>query len=315
MADEINSTNKKPLSKIEQLKAAAAAQSSQNISQGNIKETKIKVSQIKPNPYQPRRYFDEEKLKSLAESIQEYGLIQPIVVADINGEYILIAGERRLKAHIVANIEYIDVHLYYNVTEERLRELSLIENLQREDLSIIEEAISYKRLNEEFNKSYRDIELISGRKKSTIGDIINLANFSEECQALLLENKINKTSILNLILKCKPELHIPLIKRLIDNNLSLKEAREELLRSSNLGDNNQTEDVVKTDKPTNIEYPYELPIILGVGISNKKNKLKIEINTKEFKIEDSKNIERYIKMIIEKISQDKKNGNWNYLYS
>lgn len=309
MADEINSTNKKPLSKIEQLKAAAAAQSSQNISQGNIKETKIKVSQIKPNPYQPRRYFDEEKLKALAESIQDYGLIQPIVVADINGEYILIAGERRLKAHIIANIEYIDVHLYYNVTEDRLRELSLIENLQREDLSIIEEAISYKRLNEEFNKSYRDIELISGRKKSTIGDIINLANFSEECQALLLENKINKTSILNLILKCKQELHIPLIKRLIDNNLSLKEAREELLRSSNLGDNIQNEEVVKTDKPTSIEYPYELPKILGVGISNKKNKLKIEINTKEFNIEDSKNVERYIKMIIEKISQDKKNGN------
>ena len=167
MADENNI--KKPLSKIEQLKAAAAAQSSQNISQANIKETKIKVSLIKPNPFQPRRYFDEEKLKSLAESIQEYGLIQPIVVADINGEYILIAGERRLKAHILANIENIDVHLYYNVTEERLRELSLIENLQREDLSIIEEAISYKRLNEEFNKSYRDIEVISGRKKSTIG--------------------------------------------------------------------------------------------------------------------------------------------------
>lgn len=309
MADENNNTNTKPLSKIEQLKAAAAAQSSQNISQGNIKETKIKVSQIKPNPYQPRRYFDEEKLKALAESIQDYGLIQPIVVADINGEYILIAGERRLKAHIIANIEYIDVHLYYNVTEDRLRELSLIENLQREDLSIIEEAISYKRLNEEFNKSYRDIELISGRKKSTIGDIINLANFSEECQALLLENKINKTSILNLILKCKQELHIPLIKRLIDNNLSLKEAREELLRSSNLGDNIQNEEVVKTDKPTSIEYPYELPKILGVGISNKKNKLKIEINTKEFNIEDSKNVERYIKMIIEKISQDKKNGN------
>ncbi len=307
MADENNI--KKPLSKIEQLKAAAAAQSSQNISQANIKETKIKVSLIKPNPFQPRRYFDEDKLNALAESIQEYGLIQPIVVADINGEYILIAGERRLKAHILANIENIDVHLYYNVTEERLRELSLIENLQREDLSIIEEAISYKRLNEEFNKSYRDIEVISGRKKSTIGDIINLANFSEECKSLLLENKINKTSILNLILKCKPEFHIPLIKRLIDNNLSLKEAREELLRSSNLADNNENEDVTKNTKSTSVDYPYELPKILGVGISNKKNKLKIEINTKEFNIEDSKNIERYIKMIIEKISQDKKNGN------
>jgi ParB family transcriptional regulator, chromosome partitioning protein len=296
--------DKKPLSKLEQIKAAAAAQSNQNIAQANIKETKLKVSLIKSNPYQPRRYFDEEKLILLADSIKEHALLQPITVAEINGEYILIAGERRLRAHVIAALEYIDCNLLYNITEDKLRELSLIENLQREDLSIIEEALSYKKLQEEYNKSYRDIAVISGRSKSTIADIINLANFSEECQNLLLQNKANNTSILNLILKCKSEIHLELIKRLIDNNLSLKEAREELLRSSNLTeDNKEKKSLIKKE-----EYPYELPKILGVGISNQKNKLKIEINTKEFKVEDSKNIERYIKMIVEKINQDKKNG-------
>lgn len=305
MENEKQST--KPLSKLEQLRAQAAAQSGQNISQANLKETKLKIALIKPNPYQPRKYFDEEKLIALAESIKEHNLIQPITVAERDGEYILIAGERRLRAHTIAQLDYIDCILLYNVTDDMLRELSLIENLQREDLSVMEEAISYKRLQEEHNKSYRDISAITKRSKSSIADIISLTNFSEECQKILLENKVNSTSILNIILKCKPEQHISLIKKLIDNNLSLKEAREELLRGSNLI--NEDKDAVDTKKEniTN-EYPYSLPKILGVGISNKKDKLKIEINTKEFNLTDTKNIERYIKMIVEKITEDKKNG-------
>lgn len=303
-----NNNETKPLTKLEQIKLLAAQQSSQNISQANIKETKIKVSLIKSNPFQPRRYFDEEKLNLLADSIKEHGLIQPITVAEINGEYVLIAGERRLRAHIIAALEYIETNLLYNIDDNKLRELSLIENLQREDLSIIEEAVSYKKLQEDYNKSYRDIAVISGRSKSAIADIINLTNFSQECQELLLQNKTNNTSILNLILKCKPELHMQLIKRLIDNSLTLKEAREELLRSTNVSsdieENSNDKNIVK--KP--IHYPYELPQILGVDFSNKKNKLKIEINTKDFNLEDSKNIERYIRMIVEKLNQDKKNG-------
>ena len=81
-----NNNEAKPLTKLEQIKLKAAQQSSQNISQANIKETKIKVSLIKSNPFQPRRYFDEEKLNLLADSIKEHGLIQPITVAEINGE-------------------------------------------------------------------------------------------------------------------------------------------------------------------------------------------------------------------------------------
>lgn len=304
-----NNDEKKPLSKLEQIKLAAAKQSGQNISQANIKETRIKVSSIKSNPFQPRRYFDEEKLNILSESIKEHGLIQPITVAEINGEYILIAGERRLRAHVIAGIEEIETNLLYNIDDNKLRELSLIENLQREDLTIIEEAISYKKLQNDYGKSYREIAVISGRSKSAIADIINLTNFSDDCQNLILENKVNNTSILNLILKCKPELHMQLVQRLIDNNLTLKDAREELLRSSNISteSNEELNDNKVIKKSTN-NYPFELPQILGVDISSKKNKLKIEINTKDFNLDDSKNIERYIKMIVEKINQDKKNG-------
>ena len=150
-------SNNKTLSKLEQIKLAAAAQSNKNIAQANVKESSLKVSDIKLNPFQPRQYFDEEKLNDLAESIKQNGLIQAITVAQIDDELILIAGERRLRAHQIAGLDYIDANLLYNITDEKLREMSLIENLQREDLSLIEEASAFKKLHEEYNKSYRDI--------------------------------------------------------------------------------------------------------------------------------------------------------------
>ena len=122
-------SNNKTLSKLEQIKLAAAAQSNKNIAQANVKESRLKVSDIKLNPFQPRQYFDEEKLNDLAESIKQNGLIQAITVAQIDDELILIAGERRLRAHQIAGLDYIDANLLYNITDEKLREMSLIENL------------------------------------------------------------------------------------------------------------------------------------------------------------------------------------------
>ncbi|OQR40809.1 hypothetical protein AS859_09460, partial [Aliarcobacter cryaerophilus] len=185
------SKENKPLSKLEQIRLAAAEQSNKNIAQANVKESKLKVADIKLNPFQPRQYFDEEKLNDLAESIKQNGLIQAITVAQIDGQLILIAGERRLRAHQIAGLEYIDTNLLYNITDEQLRELSLIENLQREDLSLIEEANAFKKLNEEYNKSYRDIAVISGKSKTTIADIINLSNFSDECKNIIQEPNKN----------------------------------------------------------------------------------------------------------------------------
>jgi ParB family chromosome partitioning protein len=222
-------SNNKTLSKLEQIKLAAAAQSNKNIAQANVKESRLKVSDIKLNPFQPRQYFDEEKLNDLAESIKQNGLIQAITVAQIDDELILIAGERRLRAHQIAGLDYIDANLLYNITDEKLREMSLIENLQREDLSLIEEASAFKKLHEEYNKSYRDIATLSGKSKSTIADIINLSNFSEKCKLLIQENKLKNTSILNNILKCDSSEHYELILRLVDNDLTHKDIKNKLL--------------------------------------------------------------------------------------
>lgn len=295
------SDKNKPLSKLEQIKLAAAAQSNKNIAQANVKESRLKVEDIKLNPFQPRKYFDEEKLNALAESIKEHGLIQAITVAQIGSELILIAGERRLRAHKIAGLDYIETNLLYNVTDEKLRELSLIENLQREDLSLIEEANAYKKLNEECNKSYRDIAAISGKSKSTIADIINLSNFSQECQQLIQDNRLKNTAILNSILKCNNAEHENLILRLIDNDLTHKEIKDKLLINENnedVDDLGYSEEIIQDHPRTTKIYPYALPYINGVDIESKKNKLKIEIDMSIFNVGDSKSIEEYIKEII-----------------
>lgn len=286
------------LSKLEQIKLAAAAQSNKNIAQANVKESRLKVEDIKLNPFQPRKYFDEEKLNALAESIKEHGLIQAITVAQLGDELILIAGERRLRAHQIAGLEFIDVNLLYNITDEKLRELSLIENLQREDLSLIEEANAYKKLNEKCNKSYRDIAMISGKSKSTIADIINLSNFSEECQQLIQDNRLKNTAILNSILKCNNTEHEYLILRLIDNDLTHKEIKDKLLINKNIDEHDYSEEIIQDHPRKTKIYPYALPYINGVDIESKKNKLKIEIDMSIFNVGNSKNIEEYIKKII-----------------
>lgn len=292
------SNKNRPLSKLEQIKLAAAAQSSKNIAQANVKESRLKVEDIKLNPFQPRKYFDEEKLNALAESIKEHGLIQAVTVAQIGDELILIAGERRLRAHQIAGLEFIEANLLYNITDEKLRELSLIENLQREDLSLIEEANAYKKLGEEYNKSYRDIATISGKSKSTIADIVNLSNFSQECQQLIQDNRLKNTAILNSILKCDNAEHENLILRLIDNDLTHKEIKDKLFLNENFGDVEYSDKLLEDNIRKTKIYPYALPHIEGVDIESKKNKLKIEIDMDIFNIDDSKSIEEYIKEII-----------------
>jgi ParB family chromosome partitioning protein len=116
---------------------------------------KIDVSKIKANPNQPRKIFDEEKLNDLSESIKEHGLLQPIVVVE-NGNYTLIAGERRLRAHKLAKFDKIKA-IIIDADELKLRELALIENIQRDDLNIIELAYCYAQLLNEHSITHEDL--------------------------------------------------------------------------------------------------------------------------------------------------------------
>ena len=155
--------------------------------------SELDVELIDPNPYQPRKYFDEEKLQELAESIKQHGLLQPIVVIEHNERYILVAGERRLRAAKIAKLQTIKAIIaQVELDELRLRELALIENIQRENLNPIELALSYKELLEVHNLTHEELAKIVNKSRSQITNTLRLLNLSDYSKEALLQNKITK---------------------------------------------------------------------------------------------------------------------------
>ena len=147
------------------------------------KETfqKISVNKIKPNNYQPRQVFNDESLEELAQSIKKHGLTQPIVVYRVDdGSYELIAGERRLRASKLAGIGQIDAIVRKNISNEQKLALSMIENLQRENLNVIDEGLSYKRFIKDFNIKQSEIAEYFGKSKSAVSNILRLLDLDDD---------------------------------------------------------------------------------------------------------------------------------------
>ena len=156
------------------------------IPENSIKE--IEISKIKPNPYQPRLEFNESSIKELAESIKKYGLMQPIVVIKDKDEYILVSGERRLRAFKLLNKSKIKA-IVAPYSLEDLREYALIENIQREDLNSIEIALSLKSLIEEHNYTHEELAEIIKKSRSYVTNMLRLLNLPE----FVIEKLRNKT--------------------------------------------------------------------------------------------------------------------------
>lgn len=162
----------------------------------------IEVSKIRPNPEQPRRDFDLMELEALARSIKEHGVLQPIVVSKIEREregggqdveYQIIAGERRWRATQLAGFPHIPAIIRATIPNSRdLLKLALIENLQRDDLNPIEEALAYSRLQDEFNLVQKEIAELAGRSREAIANIIRLLSLPEEIQRALREGRLSE---------------------------------------------------------------------------------------------------------------------------
>lgn len=156
------------------------------------KIVKVSVDQIYPNPFQPRKTFDEAALNDLAASIQLYGVLQPLLVAPgENGQYLLIAGERRLRASKMAKLSEVPV-IVTDYTTQQIAEIALIENLQREDLHFLEEAEGYEQLLKEFHLTQEAMAQRVGKKQSTIANKLRLLKLSNECRKLLVENNLSE---------------------------------------------------------------------------------------------------------------------------
>lgn len=199
------------------IKAQALKDIGQNIEEKDI--LILNVNEIKANPGQPRKIFNENKLIELSESIKTHGLLQPIVVTKNTDGFTLIAGERRLRAHKLANIEDIKA-IVIEADEIQSRNLAIIENLHRDDLSPVEEGISYLELQKTGNFSLRDLEDIVKKNKNYIAARLNLTKFDDDCLDFILKHELKNVSKLLKILETESTNHKMLLEKLSKNDLS-----------------------------------------------------------------------------------------------
>lgn len=188
--------------------------------------TEIKITQIEPNSNQPRKNFDTNKLEILADSIKEHGLIQPIVVtAADNGRYIIVAGERRWRAAKRAGLKTLPA-VIKNYSPQTVTEVALIENLQREDLNPIEEALGYKSLIDEYNLTQEEISKRLGKSRSAIANSLRLLSLEGEIQKYLISGEISEGHARAILSLNGFVLREFLLNRIIDDDLNVRQAEK-----------------------------------------------------------------------------------------
>lgn len=182
----------------------------------------VKLSRIQPDPDQPRKNFDEEKLKELADSIRTYGMISPIVVKKRGALYEIVAGERRWRAARIAGLKEIPV-VIKEVDEKTSRELSIIENIQRDDLNAVEEARAYQSLIEEYELTQEEVAVRVAKNRSTITNSLRLLKLEPEILTLLQDGKITQGHARALLAVEDPELRKKIAEKCTKENLSVRE--------------------------------------------------------------------------------------------
>lgn len=184
---------------------------------------KVRLSSIIPNRFQPRLTFNEEELNELANSIKMYGILQPLILRPIGDKYEIIAGERRYKAATIAGLTEVPAILV-NLDDQTSAELAIIENIQRKDLTAIEEAKSYKKLLDLGNLTQDQLAAKMGKKQSTIANKIRLLNLVPEAQDALLHNSISERHARSLLqLKDDPSKQREILNKIIEGRLTVKE--------------------------------------------------------------------------------------------
>ena len=187
---------------------------------------KVTLSKVIPNSDQPRTHFDEEALQQLAASIKQFGILQPLVVTphSNSGEYMIIAGERRWRASAIAGLEKVPVIVRTSQELERL-ELALVENVQRVDLSPLEQAVSIERLHQQFNMTYEKIAERLGKATSTVNNTVRLLQLPEAARKALKESQISEGHARAILaLKNNSEQQAELLKHILKQGWSVREA-------------------------------------------------------------------------------------------
>ena len=244
-------------------------------------EQKVKITQIEPNKSQPRKQFDEDALQELADSIKQYGVLEPLIVTKKGKFYEIIAGERRWRAARLAGVKEVPV-VIREYTDREIMEISLIENIQREDLNPIEEALAYESLFNEYSLTQEEVAEKVSKNRSTIANSLRLLKLCDEVRQMIIEDKLTTGHARALIPIEDAELQTEAANFIFDNKLSVRDTEIYIKKLLSIPKESK-ENIVATNDLSIFYNDIEsrLKDILGakIAIKSKNNeKGKIEIN-------------------------------------
>lgn len=251
----------------------------------NPSVNKLRIMEIEPNRDQPRKDFDEKSLSELAESIEQHGVLQPLVVRPLtNGGYQLVAGERRWRAARIAGLTEVPV-VVKELTDEEVIEIAMIENLQREDLNPLEEALGYRYMMDELNITQEQAAEKVGKSRPAVANAIRLLRLPDEVQEMVKNNLISPGHARALLGFENQELIIQAAKRIVKEDLSVREV-ETLVKNSQ-----KTSKVPKQQKRDKFFSEVELALVENLGRKVKIKESKKDSGVLEIEFFDKDDLE------------------------
>ena len=241
----------------------------ETVDEEEIKE--IPLSKLRVNPYQPRKTFNEDALKELAESIKEHGVIQPIIVKKSIKDYEIVAGERRFRASKLAGKETIPC-IIRNFTDEQMMEIAVLENLQRENLNSIEEAMAYESLMKNLNLTQEQVAKKVGKSRSYITNLLGLLNLPQPVKDLVKEEKLTQSHARTLSKLEDQTKIIDLANKIINENLNVRQIEETTRQKEYTKKEHQQR---KTNPKEYETLERELENYLGTKVTIKPRKIEI----------------------------------------
>ena len=255
---------------------------------GNVKN--INITKVEPNPDQPRDYFNEDSLEELADSIKKNGIIQPITVVDKGDHYMIVAGERRWRAAMQLGLKEVPV-IIGDYTEQQIMEISLIENIQREDLNPIEEARAYKKLQEALDLKQDEVAEKVSKNRATVTNSLRLLKLDEKVQNMVIEGQISAGHARALLAIEDADEQVRLAEQIFDEKMTVRDIEKYV---KNLGKPKNKKG--KKNKKNDMELIYndleeKMKTILGTKVNiNPKNEDKGKIEIEYYSKDDLERI-------------------------
>lgn len=253
----------------------------------------VLIHMVVPNRFQPRRVFDPEKLNELSESIRQYGVLQPIVVRQTPSGYELVAGERRWRASKMAGLKQIPA-IVREYSDAEMTEIALIENLQRQDLNPIEEAIAFRKLMTDFGLTQEEVSVKIGRSRSLIANIIRLLNLPAEIQEHVSRGTLSIGQARPLLALEGQVAQLEVANLIIEGGLSARDAEELVRRRLSAPKNKKKVKPPAQQQVFISEAEDQLKMLLGTQVRIKPGKVKSKI---EIEFQSSEDLERIIETL------------------